>query len=417
MTLGVGFVGSGFVARFHIQSWQGVRNADVRGVYSPNAEHAASAAALAGTLGVGEAKPYASVSELCAAPDIDAVWICTPNYTRLDVMREIVAAVEGGARLVGVACEKPLARTLGEAREMLALAEQAGLLHGYLENQVFAPAVARGKALAWGRGAAVAGPPYLARCAEEHSGPHEAWFWRGESQGGGVLSDMMCHSLEAARFLLTPPGAPRDALTIESVNGQIASLKWTRPEYAAALRERTGVDYTQTPSEDFARATVSFRDADGNAAIAEATTSWSYVGPGLRLTFELLGPEYSLHASTLDAGIRLFLSREVGGSSGEDLVEKQNAEQGQMPIVEDEGLTYGYVAEDRHMVEAFAAKRQPDETFHDGVAVAEMLMAAYKSAEDGRTLDWPVEGLDDFTPAVAQGTWDPVARWPSGRKK
>jgi ornithine cyclodeaminase/alanine dehydrogenase-like protein (mu-crystallin family) len=45
--LGVGFVGSGFVARFHVQSWRGVRDADVLRVYSPNAEHAEATAALA----------------------------------------------------------------------------------------------------------------------------------------------------------------------------------------------------------------------------------------------------------------------------------------------------------------------------------------------------------------------------------
>ena len=38
--LGIGFVGSGFITKFHIQSMLGVRDADVRGVWSPNAEHA-----------------------------------------------------------------------------------------------------------------------------------------------------------------------------------------------------------------------------------------------------------------------------------------------------------------------------------------------------------------------------------------
>jgi predicted dehydrogenase len=53
----------------------------------------------------------------------------------------------------------------------------------------------------------------LARAAEEHSGPHMPWFWEGELQGGGVLNDMMCHSVEEARFMLTAPGASRDSLT------------------------------------------------------------------------------------------------------------------------------------------------------------------------------------------------------------
>ena len=39
--LGVGFVGSGFITRFHIQSFVGIRDADVLGVWSPNAKNAA----------------------------------------------------------------------------------------------------------------------------------------------------------------------------------------------------------------------------------------------------------------------------------------------------------------------------------------------------------------------------------------
>ncbi|MFC7641284.1 hypothetical protein ACFQX6_10065 [Streptosporangium lutulentum] len=134
---------------------------------------------------------------------------------------------------------------------MLELVEGAGLLHAYLENQVYAPAVTRGHELLWARGAALAGTPYLARCAEEHSGPHAAWFWDGTRQGGGVLSDMMCHSIEASRYLLTPPGVDQSTwLTPVSVSAQIASLKWSRKRHAAQLAERFGgaVDYTRQPS-------------------------------------------------------------------------------------------------------------------------------------------------------------------------
>ena len=43
----------------------------------------------------------------------------------------------------------------------------------------------------------------------------------------------------------------------------------------------------------------------------------------------------------------------------------------------------------------------------DGLEVVELLMTAYMSAEQGRTLDFPPPGLDTFIPAVAQGTWKP----------
>lgn len=407
--LGIGFVGSGFVAQFHIQSLLSVRDADVAAITSPTRAHAEAAAALAKDLGVGAPKVYGSVGELVADPDVDAVWICSPNDTRVAVVEEIVDAVGKGATLLGVACEKPLARNVAEAKRMLELVQSAGLRHGYLENQVFAPALTRGKEIVWRRAVPIAGRPYLARATEEHSGPHMPWFWTGARQGGGVLNDMLCHSYEAARHLLTAPGEPREALAVTDVNAQIASLKWTRKEYAELLREQTGgaVDYARAPAEDFARATVRLRTPEGLPVLVEATTSWSFVGPGLRLRVELLGPEYSMQVDTLNSELSVFLSRRVTGSEGEDLVEKQNAEQGLMPVVADEAASYGYVAENRHMVRAFLAGRRPDETWEDGLAVTTVLMACYLSAERGQVVSFPTPELETFVPAVARGTWRP----------
>ena len=93
--------------------------------------------------------------------------------------------------------------------------------------------------------------------------------------------------------------------------------------------------------------------------------------------------------SSLNTGLKVFLSRAITGGQGEDLVEKQNAEQGLMPVVEDEAGIYGYIGENRHMVECFRTGEQPIETFHDGVAVVEMLMALYRSAEIGQVVQLP----------------------------
>ena len=43
----------------------------------------------------------------------------------------------------------------------------------------------------------------------------------------------------------------------------------------------------------------------------------------------------------------------------------------------------------------------------DGVEVVKILMAAYMSAEQGRTLAFPRKGLEAFVPAVAKGIWKP----------
>lgn len=405
--LGIGFIGSGFITRFHIQSMVGVREADVLGVWSPNDEHAEAAAALARDLDVGAARAFASIEALVADPAVDAVWLCGPNHTRVANIDAVCATLTAGATLRGVACEKPLARTVAEAKRIKTLVDEAGLSHGYLENQLFAPAVTRGRELLWRRGAALTGRPYLARAAEEHSGPHMPWFWRGDLQGGGVLNDMMCHSIEVVRHLLTAPGAPRASIRPRRITGHIASLKWTRPAYRDKLRRTMGerVNYRAHPAEDFASVTVEYEADDGAPLIGEASTSWSYVGAGLRLSMELLGPEYSMSFNTLDSGLKLFFSREVRGEAGEDLVEKQNAEVGLMPVVADEVGEYGYTAENRHMARAFLHGETPDLTFDDGVEVVELLMTAYMSAEQERTLSFRPDGLDAFVPAVAKGTW------------
>ncbi len=94
-----------------------------------------------------------------------------------------------------------------------------------------------------------------------------------------------------------------------------------------------------------------------------------------------------MQVDTLQPPARIFLSRNLQGEAGENLVEKQNAEQGLMPVLADEGFSYGYL--------------------HDGLLVTELLMAAYLSAELGETLSWPVTNLEAFVPAVAREAWDP----------
>lgn len=408
--LGIGFIGSGFITRFHMQSFTAVRDADVLGVWSPNARRAADTAAYARGLDLGKTRAYRSIADMVADPAIDAIWLCGPNQARIENVEEVVDTIERGrGELKGIACEKPLARNVAEAKKVVALVKRVSLPTGYLENQLFAPAVTRGRDIAWARGAALTGRPYLARAAEEHSGPHMPWFWQGNLQGGGVLNDMMCHSVEVVRFLLTPPGAPRSSVRPVRLSARIASLKWSRPEYARKLRKTMGkaVDYSRRPSEDFASVSLEFEDDKGTTLMAEATTSWSYVGAGLRLSGELLGPEYSMSWNSLQSELNLFFSREVRGKSGEDLVEKQNAEMGLMPVVPNEPAAYGYEAENRHFVRAFLGKETPRLTFDDGFEVVRILMAAYMAAESGRTVDFPPRSLESFVPAVARGTWKP----------
>ena len=125
-TLRIGLIGSGFIANFHLQALLSVRHVTVSGVYSPTAANREATAAKANALELGPCRPFPSLEAMLISGEVDAVWIGVPNFVRLDTMREIHRLVKAGwAKLVGVACEKPLGRTLAEAREMLRLAEDA----------------------------------------------------------------------------------------------------------------------------------------------------------------------------------------------------------------------------------------------------------------------------------------------------
>jgi len=406
--LGVGFIGSGFVAGFHALAWKGVRDAEITAVYNVREESARALTTKIDNLGVGKPKVYTDLRKMLSDGSVNAVWILNPNFARLGVV-EVIAeeAAQGRTDLVGVCCEKPLARTADEAEKMIELVEKAGLLHGYLENQVFAPGVVRGKEAVWEYGARYVGRPYLARAAEEHGGPHKTWFWDPKLSGGGVLLDMTCHSLETDRYLLSDPDKPKEALKPVSVQSTIASLKWTREPYVSRLKDDFGVDYGKIPAEDYALTLVSYEDEDGGLVLSEARTSWSFIGPGLRLTFEVLGPEYSISINSLQQELNVFFSREVVMPPSEEFVEKQAAEQGLMPMVPNEAIAYGYQDEDRHMVESFLKDEMPKEDWWDGLLVARLLMTAYKSAEEEKKLSYNPKTLKGYKPKVASGDWRP----------
>jgi len=406
--LGVGFIGSGFVARFHALSWTGIRNAEIAAIYNVREGSARQLSKFAESLGVGKPKVYTDLREMLSDPSVNAVWIVNPNFMRLEVVRVIAEEVsQGRTNIVGVCCEKPLARTVDEAEEMVKLIDKTGLLHGYLEDQVFAPSVTRAREAIWKYGAKYSGRPYLARAAEEHGGPHSAWFWNPQLSGGGVLLDMTCHSLEASRYLLMNPEKPRESLKPLTVQSTIASLKWTKEPYLSRIKRNFGVDYGRTPAEDYALTLVVYEDEDGSLVLSEARTSWSFVGPGLRLTFEVLGPEYSVTINSLQQELSVFFSRNVKIPPTEEFVEKQAAEQGLMPMIPNEAVTYGYQDENRYMVECFLRGVQPEENWRDGFLVTQLMMAAYMSAEKGKRIRFNPEALRGYKPKVHLGEWEP----------
>ncbi len=242
--LKLGIIGAGFITRFQARAIQQLRNIDIVGLTSRRRETAEATAAYIRDLGAGDTVVYDTITEM--ANHVDAIAIYAPNYTRIAMMEEIVAAVKAGAPLKGIICEKPLGRNMQEARRLVELAKEANLRTAYFENQIFMKPI-NSQLAQLAPQQKTMGPLTLTRSAEEHGGPHEAWFWDPTRQGGGVLSDMGCHSIAVGWYVLNPMGKPPTFLQPISVTAEVALLKWGLPEWRQRLMDKHGVDYTKTP--------------------------------------------------------------------------------------------------------------------------------------------------------------------------
>lgn len=117
--INVGIIGSGFIGPAHLEALRRLGFVQV-------------VALCDGSLTLAEEKArelniphaYASVDELLAHPDLHVVHNCTPNHLHAEINRQILRAGKH------VFSEKPLCMTPEEARELVALAEQAGVVHG-----------------------------------------------------------------------------------------------------------------------------------------------------------------------------------------------------------------------------------------------------------------------------------------------
>lgn len=130
--------------------------------------------------------------------DIDLIDIVTPNNTHAEIA---IAAAEAGKH---VFCEKPLALSLDQAKQMLEAVNKAGVTHMICHNYRFAPAVQFAKKLIEeGR----LGKIYHIRATflqDWLMDPHFPLIWRlrKEISGGGTLGDLGAHIIDLARFLV-----------------------------------------------------------------------------------------------------------------------------------------------------------------------------------------------------------------------
>jgi predicted dehydrogenase len=400
-----GIVGGGFISGFQLRALRQVRGVEVAGLVSRRPPE--KLAAYVRENGLGEGRIFGSISEM--APHVDVIALFAPNFARIEMVEELVAAVKAGAALKGVICEKPLGRNLAEARRLVKLVDEVGLKHAYFENQLHMKSIEAHRAQLAPIIEAM-GPVLLARSGEEHAGPHNPWFWDPTRQGGGVMSDMGCHCLAVGWYALTPPGQGPRFLEPQSVSADLALLKWGQPRWRQKLLDAHGVDYARTPAEDFATGMVTYKNPRTQQLVkSQFTVSWMYDKQGLRLAIDGIGPGYAFEMNTLRSPLEIFIGDAAAesASDAELALEKSQASRGLLAVQSNEADLYGYTDENEDAVAAFTSDRPPLVDWHYGVEIVRLTMAAYLSAERRATVDLTdpatARHLETYVPLIQQG--------------
>ena len=377
--LRVGMVGYAFMGAAHSQAWRTVNHAfdlplrvRMAAVCGRDEEKVRAAATR-----LGWERTYTDWRDLVAADDIDVVDICTPGDSHCEIA---LAALAAGKHVL---CEKPLANTVEEAREMVAAAEAARAggarsMCGFNYRRV--PAVAFARALvAAGRIGTVrhVRAQYLQDWIVDPEFPL-VWRLRADEAGSGALGDIGAHIVDLTQFVT--------GQRLTGVNALLETFVRRRPLPGAAA----GLSATAAGG------------ALGEVTVDDAALFLGRLDGGAIATYE---------ATRFATGRKNAIRVEVNGSTGslafdlerlnelEFLDGTEDAElQGFRRVVVTEpghpylsgwyppGHTLGwgdtFVHEIADLVRAVGAGTDPLPSFEDGLQVQLVLDAVQRSAAD-----------------------------------
>lgn len=218
--LRVGIIGCGNVAlNFHLPAYQGLRDRfEVVALADPTPDRLELGRAKAG---LPPERVHLDAADLLARDDVDVVDVATPQHLHREI---VVAAAVAGKHVL---CEKPVAAIPAEAAQMVAAAQQAGVVLGVVHNYLFFPEVVALRSILEsgeiGDVRTVSVDMLGVVDSPGAAGYRPHWRKDPAASGGGVLVDML-HGVYLAEHLLGAPiravaagvdAAPGDA--VESV--------------------------------------------------------------------------------------------------------------------------------------------------------------------------------------------------------
>lgn len=345
--LRVGIIGSGGIARgLHAPAWAKLRGrATVTAVADVDR---AAATKLADRLEQSTGERPAIFDEyhaLIREAPLDAVDICLPHHLHADA---ILAATAAGKHVL---CEKPMCISHDEADQIVEAVDRAGIVYMSAHNELFFPPITAAKELL-DRG--TIGRQFVIRSHEfPQTYPRSAvpgrpaqrtamlgWRASRTTMGGGVLIDKGYHPTYILLYLAA-----------------------SEPVAVTAM---TGTFVAEMDGEDTALVLVRF--ADGT--IGQIFTGEGFVFPAGDAKFHVIGERGEVYGTRTDLYVK---PRGV-------------ATPAHTPLPPDPANNV-FDMEVLHFVDSIESGLPPIQTHHDGRRVLQVILAAYRSVEEGRTIE------------------------------
>jgi predicted dehydrogenase len=383
--IGVAMIGSGLMAKSHTMGYRNVESVYGKAPFRPRFEILADAKedlARSGAESLGYDRWTIDWREAVTDERVDVVDIVTPNFLHKEIA---MAAIAAGKH---VYCEKPLALTAAEAKEMYEAAEEAGVKtlvgFNYLRN----PAIAEARRLiasgALGELWTFSGQFVLDACTD----PDVPFTWRFDRKlsGTGALGDLGAHIISLAQVLVGP---------ISSVAGLSKTFVKTRPAPTGAFGYGSGADLSaprrEVENDDATTFLIEFASgASGHIAASRVATGRTW-----HQSIEIIGSLGSLQFVQQDIHtLRLYIAGDPAESKGYKEIELGPSHGDYGAFWPFAGVPLGVhelkTIEVNEWLNAIAEDRRPDGDFKEGWMVSEVLDAVELSAAERRWVDVPI---------------------------
>lgn len=319
----IGIIGAGGIANKHAGAWADVEGAKVVAVADPDPERVA---ALAERIG---AKAYSSADALLEDAEIDVADICVPT------LQHVPVAMSCLAKRVPTIIEKPMARTVADARALVDAFNAAGVplapAHVVRFFQDFS-------AIRDQINAGAVGKPAVVRITRGGPFPRGKGNWYGDpAQSGGVLLDLSLHDFDWLRYTF----------------GEVERVT------ANCLMAQGAID------RDYALAVLRFK----NGVIAHVEGTWVHTD-GFRVEVEVSGDKGVLeHSTQFPNAIKVRKNAVEAGPA--------------VAFPESPTFTDPYSAELAELLAAVTEGKPARVSAEDGVASLAVAEACWKSAQTG----------------------------------